>query len=126
MKQDTAFLLEAIDIAAAEAISAKFQAMLVKFNNAAILDTAEEALVEQFVVSLGDIASAREFARHTIAQRLQVEDKPTAKVRENDTAFRARIQAEVGTGTVNQERIETDTGAKLDELGSIYGMERMR
>jgi hypothetical protein len=43
---------------------------------------------------------------------------------EDDAAFRRRIQREAGPHTVNRQRIDTDIGAALDEVGSYYGLER--
>ena len=43
---------------------------------------------------------------------------------ETDEAFRRRIQMKAGRQTVNQPRIEADTGLQLDEVGSFYGLTR--
>ena len=46
-------------------------------------------------------------------------------MQEADFSFRSRIQAKAGRNTINQQRIETDIGKDLDEVGSFYGVTRM-
>ena len=48
----------------------------------------------------------------------------TAGETEADEDFRTRIQAAAGRQTVNQTRIQTDIGDKLDEVGDFYGVKR--
>lgn len=46
------------------------------------------------------------------------------QVPETDDAYRKRLETAILVGTVHRERLLSDTGARLDELGTFYEMPR--